>query len=128
MRVAPYSYDWIDNLGRQSPRRLTPGLEELKIGQRVMFMFELVDFAQNEHLTIRAKPDKPGSGIFGHVVVSYVVVSRRNGGCRLLIKLIVQYPGGLRGRMMRLILPWGDLIMMRRQMLNFKKLSEQGLD
>jgi len=128
MRMAPYSYDWIDNLGRQSPRQLTPGLEELEIGQRVMIIFELVDFVKNKHLTVRTKMDGPGSRIFGDLVVSYVVVSQGNGGCRLLVKLLVQYPERLPGRVMRLILPWGDLIMMRRQLLNFKKLSEQGLD
>jgi hypothetical protein len=128
MRVAPYSYDWIDNLGRRSPRRWTPGLEELEIGQTVMTIFELVDYVHNAHLTIRTKKEMPRSGIFGEVVVSYVIIRRRKGVCRLLVKLLVQYPAGLSGLVMRLILPWGDLIMMRRQLINFKKLSEQGLD
>jgi hypothetical protein len=53
MRVAPYNYDWIDNLGRKSPRRLTPGLDDLATGQEVMQIFELVDFARDQHLTLR---------------------------------------------------------------------------
>jgi len=42
LRTAPYSYDWLDNGGRHSPRTLTPGLDDLAVGQRVMRIFDLV--------------------------------------------------------------------------------------
>jgi hypothetical protein len=42
----------------------------------------------------------------------------------LIVKLLVRYPQGILGVLMRLMLPWGDLIMMRRQLINFKELSE----
>src|SRR2546423_9765135 len=56
MRVAPYSYDWIDNFGRKSPRQLTPGVENLSVGQDVMTIFDLVEFEIGRHVTIRTKP------------------------------------------------------------------------
>ena len=125
MRIAPYSYDWIDNFGRQSPRRLTLGLDQLAIGQDVMTIFELVDFAFHQHLTIRIKPDTLSSRIFGDVVVSYLIIPKNGTTGRLLVKLVVRYPGGVIGQLDRIYLPWGDLIMMRRQLLNFKELAER---
>ena len=125
LRVAPYSYDWIDNLGNQSQRTLTPGLDRLAIGQDVMGIFELTDFEPNRHLTIRMRPNSTESRIFGDFVGSYLIVCPTLLSCRLLVKLVVRYPTGSLGWFMRRFLPWGDIIMMRRQLLNFKKLCEQ---
>jgi len=126
LRVAPYSYDWIDNRGRQSPRQLIAGLEHLEIGQDVMTIFELADFSPDSHLTIRSKRNSGALNIFGDLAGSYVIVQQTPNACRLLVKLLVRYPSGLRGWLMRRLLPWGDLVMMRRQLLNLKSLAEQG--
>ena len=128
MRAAPYSYDWIDNAGRRSPRELIPGLDNLAIGQDVMRIFDLVEFEQGRHLTLRIKPRSSASRTFGDIGVSYVVVPPTGppaNHCRLLVKLIAKYPPGIKGRLMRALLPWGDLMMMRRQLLNFKRLAER---
>ncbi len=125
MRIAPYSYDWIDNSGRQSPSQLTPGLDALVIGQDVMTVFELVDFAHNQHLTIRIRHDTRAARVYGDVAVSYLIMPKSVRNCRLLVKIVVQYPRGAYGWLARIFLPWGDLVMMRRQLLNFKALAEQ---
>ena len=126
MRVAPYSYDWIDNRGHGSPRTLTPGLERLAVGQSIMRIFTLVDFAQDRHLTLRIKHATGAFSLFGDLAVSYLIVEESPRSCRLLVKLVVRYPRSVKGAIMRLVLPWGDLVMMRRQLLNFKALTEGG--
>lgn len=131
LRVAPYSYDWIDNGGRQSPQTLTPGLEHLEVGQDVMTIFTLTSFAKNQHLTIRIKPGCSGRRLFGDIAVTYLIVPKSHdgkdqaGSCRLLVKLVVGHQRGLRSQLMSKLLPWRDLIMMRRQLLNLKRLAEK---
>jgi hypothetical protein len=122
LRVAPYSYDWIDNRGRQSPRTLTPGLERLEVGQRVMSIFELVAFAQDEHLTLRTRRFAPG--VWPVVAVSYVARPVGPRETRLLVKLAFEVRPGVLGSLARSFLSWGDLVMMRRQLLNLKALAE----
>ena len=123
LRVAPYSYDWIDNLGRRSPRRLTPGLEELAVGQPVMRIFDLASFEPGRHLTLRLR--RPG--LFPPLAVSYVVVPTRAGECRLVVKLVLRFRAGRRDRIVRALAPWLDWIMMRRQLLNLGGLAEHTL-
>lgn len=122
MRVAPYSYDWIDNLGHQSPRVLIPGLQNLERGQRMM-IFQLVDFEQDQHLTGLVTSARIQS-IYGKIAGSYVIVPQSKQSCRLIVKMLVRYPRKGFWSLMRFILPWGDLVMMRKQLLTLKQLAE----
>jgi hypothetical protein len=123
LKAAPYSYDWIDNCGRQSPASLTPGLDVLEVGQRVMALFELVEFERDRHLTMLLRAPGPGT-LLGRLAASYVVVPRGETASRLIVKLMVEYPRGPVGSAMRWILPWADLVMMRKQLLTLKGLAE----
>jgi hypothetical protein len=122
LRIAPYSYDWIDNIGRTSPRELTPGLERLERGQRVMTIFTLVDFQPGRHLTLLLTR-RFAVRLFGDIAASYVVVPQADGA-RLVAKLRVASPGVL-GAIRTRLLAWGDLVMMRKQLLTLKELAEQ---
>jgi len=122
LKVAPYSYDWIDNWGRRSPRTLTPGVEQLAVGQRVMSIFELVAFEPGRHLTLRTRGFAPG--LFPAVAVSYVVAPAAPRETRLLAKLAFEVRPGLLSAAARSFLEWGDLVMMRKQLLTLRDLAE----
>ncbi len=121
LRAAPYSYDKLDNFGRRSPQTLTPGLEQLAVGQRVQTIFKLVDFEPGRSLTIWSS-----GRIFGRVACTYRADPVDAGRSRIVVKLLTSYPpGALHLRLLRKLLPLGDLVMMRRQLLNLKGLAEQ---
>ena len=130
LKAAPYSYDWIDNFGRTSPRQLTPGLEQLAVGQRVMTIFKLASFEPDREITIVAGRHSWYRHLTGAGAISYLVVPDTSNPeqppqCRLVGKVVIQYPAGPIGWFNRLWLGWGDLLMMRRQLLNLKQLAER---
>jgi hypothetical protein len=120
LKVAPYSYDWIDNLGRRSPRTPTPGVERLAVGDRFMRIFTLVEFETDRHVTMRLE----NSRVFPAIVLSYLVEHVAPGTSRLLMKFVARYPGGILGWLQRGLLPWGDLVMARRQLVNLRDRAE----
>jgi hypothetical protein len=113
LRAAPYSYDLIDNFGRRSPQTLTPGLDELHVGQSFMTIFDLVEFECDRHITLVVR--ERARWAFGSAAVTYAV-RERDGGSRLLVRIA--------SRSTSRLLPWLDLLMMRRQLLNLKGLAE----
>jgi hypothetical protein len=119
LKLAPYSYDLVDNLGRRSPQHLVPGTDHLEVGERVM-LFDLATFEIDEHITLSVRRH----AVFGDVAISYVVTPSEGGGSRLVAKLVTNPAPGPIGMVLRLLLPIGDLVMMRRQLLNLKSLAE----
>lgn len=122
MKVAPYSYDLLDNFGRLSPRSLTPGAERLEVGQPVMTIFELVDFEVDRELTLRMR-SPAALRLFGDFAISYTVCDHGDG-TRLVVKLALGNQPGPVAVVRRQALAWGDLVMMRRQLVTFKQLAE----
>jgi hypothetical protein len=53
-----------------------------------------------------------------------VVLPGGPGATRLVVKLVTVPARGVTGAVMRRLLPAGDLVMMRRQLLNLKALAE----
>jgi hypothetical protein len=109
LKVAPYSYDALDNFGRRSPRARDPELVRLQAGQRFMTLFRLQSFTDGEQITLRStgvavtyrvRPEGTGSRLHARVVF---------GGPRLIARLIAV----------------GDLVMMRKQLLTLKSLAER---
>lgn len=118
LRVAPYSYDWVDNRGRRSPQELTPGADDLELGQRALVFFEIAGFERDRSLTLHAAQSR-----FGDLAVGYVVTPLADDRARLLAKVIVRYPNGAKA--MRRVPPLGDLVMMRKQLRTFRRLAER---
>ncbi|MGP4017443.1 polyketide cyclase [Saccharopolyspora sp. 5N708] len=114
VRLAPYSYDWIDNLGRRSPRELVD-LPEPHVG-------DTFTTACGRRLgrIVSVDPGKQLTGTILSAVVSYVLVPQDHDTTRLLFKLVMRT-----SRWVALGVSVGDLIMARRQLLNLKMLAER---
>jgi hypothetical protein len=112
IRIAPYSYDWIDNLGRRSPQELM-GLPEPVVGET----FSTAAGRPVGHiLAVEAPRHLTGEIMGAHI--SYVLVPDGQT-TRLLMKIVTAM-----SRWLAPALSVGDLIMARRQLLNLKRLAE----
>jgi hypothetical protein len=114
IRLAPYSYDWIDNFGRRSPQQLI-ALPDPVPGDP--FTAALGGYRCGQVVTVT--PGEQLTGRIMGVVMSYVLVPV-GSTTRLLLKVVSS-----RGRLTAPLLSVGDLVMARRQLLNLARLAER---
>lgn len=84
----------------------------------------LVSFAQDEDLTIRMR-SAAAIRLFGDFAISYAVAVDGPEHSRLVAKLLLGNAPGLFAEARCRALAWGDLLMMRRQLLTFRDLAER---
>jgi hypothetical protein len=113
VRLAPYSYDWIDNLGRTSPRRLV-GLPEPRVGEPFT-----TAGGRKVGRIVSVDPGRQLTGAIMGAFMSYVLEPAEHDATRLLLKVVMRT-----NRWVALGLSVGDLPMARRQLLTFKRLAE----
>ncbi|GAA1919807.1 polyketide cyclase [Nocardioides hwasunensis] len=112
VRLAPYSYDLVDNLGRRSPQELRD-VQEPQVGDAFTRAFgrdqgEVVAVVPARELTAR---------IMG-AHMTYAVEPGADG-TRLLLKIVAGTH-----RWLAPALSVGDLVMARKQLLTLKRLAE----
>jgi len=120
LRRAPYSYDWIDNFGRRSPRRANPAATKLHVGDTVMTIFTITSFDPGVSFTLRSRR-RPTSG----TAVTYLVEPVRDDLTLLHCVMVVPPMSGRIGHLGALAFAWGDLIMMTKQLRTLAALAER---
>ncbi|MET7459748.1 hypothetical protein [Nonomuraea sp. NPDC005501] len=106
---------------RRCSRTLTPGADQLAVGQRFL-IFQISDFAKDDHLTGVILPS--AQRLYGTLAVTYRVVPRQPGFSRLVVRLNVLGDRGLT-RWVQGPLAFADTIITRKQLLNLKALAER---
>lgn len=115
IRAAPYSYDWLDNGGRRSPRNLL-GLPEPEVGDSFT--------ASAGRALGRIVDVEPRTSLTGKILgayMTYLLVPESTTSTRLLLKIVIEKKTN---PVLAQALYLGDLVMARKQLLNVKRLAQ----
>ncbi len=109
-RAGWYSYDWIDNWGKQSIKRIDPNFQKLNEGDRVS-AFIVSELLENEKLVLS----------MGEKARYSLLIHPRDNSCILEARIWVQGPKWL----LAATLGVGHEIMQRKQLREIKKRAEK---
>lgn len=121
-RAGFYSYDWFDNGGKPSARRIIPQLQGLEVGDRVpisSMIHNLVAAAEPPRFMVWVSSETPAIGTW-----TWSLEPIDESHTRLITRLRGSYRWTSPIILLELWVDWGDLPFMRHSMLGIKQRAE----
>ncbi len=125
LRVAPYSYDFIDNRSKKSPDYIIENLPALKVNSHYLLSFHILEFEVNSFIACRfCEPVNPPINLYmKDLIVEYRIVMQESKAT-LWCKIKGYLNTDIYSKGFFYFFSAMNKIMMTRQLKNIKKLSE----
>jgi hypothetical protein len=125
LRIAAYSYDFIDNRCRKSPDYIIENLPPLKVNTHYLLAFHIFEFEENSFIACRfCEPiNPPVSFYMKDLFIEYRIVEQGTKA-KLWCKIKGYFNTDISSKGFYFVFSVLDKIMMARQLKNIKKLSE----
>jgi hypothetical protein len=125
LRIAPYSYDIIDNKGIKSPEFIIENLPPLKVNTHFLLAFHIFGFEENSFIACRfCEPINPPVNLYmKDLFIEYRIVEQGTKAI-LWCKIKGYFNNDISSKGFFFIFSAINKIMMTRQLKRIKKLSE----
>jgi len=125
LRIAPYSYDFVDNRCKKSPDFIIENLPPLKVYTHFLLVFHILEFEENSFISARfCEPiNTPVNLYMRDMFIEYRIVEETTN-TKLWCKVKGHFNTDISSRGFFFIFSVINKIMMARQLKNIKKLSE----
>jgi hypothetical protein len=125
LRIAAYSYDFVDNRCRKSPDYIIENLPPLKVNTHYLLAFHIFEFEENSFIACRfCEPiNPPVSFYMKDLFIEYRIVEQGTKA-KLWCKIKGYFNTDISSKGFYFVFSVLDKIMMARQLKNIKKLSE----
>ena len=125
LRIAPYSYDLIDNRGKKSPDYIIADLPALKINTHYLLAFHIFEFEENSFIACRfCEPINPPVNLYMKSLFFEYRIEEQGTKTKLWCKIKGYFNTDISSKGFFFIFSVVNKIMMKRQLKNIKKLSE----
>ena len=125
LRIAPYSYDFIDNRCRKSPDYIVENLPPLKANTHYLLAFHILEFEENSFVVCRfCEPINPPVNLYMKELFFEYRIGEQGKKTKLWCKIKGHFNNDIFSKGFFFIFSVVNKIMMARQLKNIKKLSE----